>query len=146
MHFETSPNPSPSQPISIGRMGSPTDSLYNFQRQSSTSPSRSAVCAYPSWPTGNSLCSGSFRTSAPSAFISDEDLFPEDLLDGDAVFLSEAPAPPRDERFVQAFPAPLLPLYAPEKPKKRRRSTRSSKPRRPSKPMTPIIESPETPE
>jgi hypothetical protein len=59
----------------------------------------------------------------PSSFISDWDLFPEDLLDeSDVPLLDEAPPPPR----VPTMPLPLLPLYAPVRPKTRRRSSRRS--------------------
>ncbi|OCK78906.1 hypothetical protein K432DRAFT_81276 [Lepidopterella palustris CBS 459.81] len=144
MHFETSPQSSPSsKPISIGTMASP-QSLFG-SNQDVTPSSRGSTCAYPSWPTGNSLA---FRTSAPSSFISDLDLFPEDLDEesgfGYAPLLHEAPAPPRQPPLAQAFP--LLPLYASEKPKKQRRRSSGRKQRRPSKPMTPISESPEAPE
>lgn len=147
MHFETSPQSSPSsKPISIRSMASPSESLFGSYAQDITPSSRGSACAYPSWPSGNSL--SAFRTSAPSAFISDLDLFPDDILDDESGFnaaplLHEAPAPPRQAPLAQAFP--LLPLYASEKPKKRRRSS-GRKQRRPSKPMTPISESPEAPE
>jgi len=78
----------------------------------------------------------------PNAYISDFDLFPEDLEDENAVpCLEEAPAPPRQ---VQAMP--LLPLFAPERPRnnKKRRSSRKQ-PKLP-KMMTPIVESPLAPE
>lgn len=147
MHFETSPQSSPSsKPLSIRSMASPSESLFGTYAQDITPSSRGSTCAYPSWPSGNSL--SAFRTSAPSAFISDLDLFPDDILDDESGFnaaplLHEAPAPPRQAPLAQAFP--LLPLYASEKPKKRRRSS-GRKQRRPSKPMTPISESPEAPE
>jgi hypothetical protein len=146
MHFETSPQSSPSsKPISIRSMASPSESLFGSYAQDITPSNRGSACAYPSWPSGNSL--SAFRTSAPSAFISDLDLFPDDILDESgfnaAPLLHEAPAPPRQAPLAQAFP--LLPLYASEKPKKRRRSS-GRKQRRPSKPMTPISESPEAPE
>ncbi|KAF2761776.1 hypothetical protein EJ05DRAFT_496673 [Pseudovirgaria hyperparasitica] len=148
MHFESSPGTSPSQPISIGRMqSSPTSSFVSIP-QSGTFGSplsrRTSACAYPSWPQSESLgnAPGSFRSSAPSSFISDEDLFG---FDDETPFLSEAPAPPRDVTTAQAFP--LLPLYASaEKTKKKRRSSTKTKVRRSSKPMTPISESPEAPE
>jgi len=91
------------------------------------------ACAFPSW-----------KTTAPNSFISDEDLFFDDLLDGQTPFLSEAPAPPRD--VFAPVAVPLLPLFAPEKPKKQQRRRSSGKKRRSSKPMTPISESPEVPE
>jgi hypothetical protein len=59
----------------------------------------------------------------PNSFISDWDLFPEDLLDESEVpLLDEAPPPPR----IPTMPIPLLPLYAPVRPKTRRRSSRKS--------------------
>src|ERR1051326_3742481 len=97
---------------------------------SSTSAPCNASCAYPSWPSGNSF--GSCKT--PSAFISNEDLFP----DGNTIILIEAPAPPRDERFLQASLAPLLPLHGPNKPKKTSQNTRRAVAQ--SKPMAPINE------
>ncbi|KAF2842230.1 hypothetical protein M501DRAFT_998485, partial [Patellaria atrata CBS 101060] len=109
-----------------------------------SSSTKGSSCAFPSWPMGNSL--GSFRSTAPSAFISDADLFTDDLLadlDINSVpVLQEAPAMPRQPR--QPVAMPLLPLYASEKSKKSRRKS-SRKQRRPSKPMPPISESPETP-
>ncbi|KAF4534251.1 hypothetical protein BFW01_g11990 [Lasiodiplodia theobromae] len=97
-------------------------------------------CAYPSWPTGNSFGSGVYRNNTPSSYISDEDLFGDDLLGG-SPFLEEAPAPPRIPQMPQVA-QPLLPLYA--TPKKSRQPS-SKKQRRPSKPMSPISESPEKP-
>ncbi|EON67407.1 hypothetical protein W97_06660 [Coniosporium apollinis CBS 100218] len=141
MHFEISPSTSPSTPISIGfQTGSPVNTYQS-------SPSSQALsCAFPSWPTGSSLgrsSLGGFGSSAPSSFISDLDLIPDDLLDelDTSIPLLDAPPPPPREYLAVA--APLLPLYA-SKPKQRRRSSR--KERRPSKPMSPINESPETPE
>jgi len=144
MHFESSPPTSSpfSKPISIDRMASPSESIFSsYSPERSTSLSQGSTCAYPSWPTGNSL--NAFERNTPSSFISDEDLFLDDF-DGDDPFLHEAPAPPRQLPLAQAFPL-LPPLYASEKPKKQRRRS-SRKQRRPSKPMTPIVESPETPE
>jgi len=73
----------------------------------------------------------------PNSYISDFDLFPEDLEDGNAIpVLDEAPAPPRD---VPAMP--LLPLFASERPRnKKRRSSRKTSEL--PKAMTPIAESP----
>lgn len=122
-----------SSPISIG-WPSPTGSFSGASRQEFTS-SRSLNCAYPSWPSGDSLCS--FGSTAPSSFISDEDLF----LDNEQ-YLDEAPAPPRPAPLAVAMP--LLPLYASEKPKKTQWRRSSRKQQHPSKPMTPISESPET--
>jgi hypothetical protein len=126
-------------------MSSPSSVFGSYH--DSTSSSRDSTCAYPSWPTGKSL--NAFHTSAPSAFISDADLFfGDDLDDASGVMtpplLEEAPAPPRQLPLGQAFP--LLPLYASEKPKSKRRRSSGRKQRRPSKPMTPISESPEAPE
>lgn len=142
MHFESSPSSSPSKsiPISIGNMSSPTGSLYSNYSSSSSSSNHGSTCAYPSWPTGSSL---GYR-SPPSSFISDADLFGDDLDD-----LLEAPAPPRQPTMAQAMPF-LPPMYATEKPKKpqqqqqqQRRRSSGRKQRRSSKPMTPISESPE---
>jgi len=76
----------------------------------------------------------------PNSYISDFDLFPEDLEDENAIpILEEAPAPPRDVAM------PLLPLFATERPRnKKRRSSR--KQTKLPKAMTPIAESPLTPE
>jgi hypothetical protein len=79
----------------------------------------------------------------PSAFISDFDLFPEDLEEDELPYLEEAPAPPREYSFPIAMP--LLPVYASERPygenKKRRRSSKN-KTRQMGKPMSPIAEMP----
>jgi len=143
--FTSSPSSSASSsPISIGWPSQSSTSLASsYSRREISSSSKSMTCAFPSWPTGPSL--SPFHTSAPSSFISDADLFPDDLLDGEAdvPLLEEAPAPPREIPLPVAMP--LLPLYAPEKPKKQRRRS-SNKKRRSSKPMTPIAESPEVPE
>jgi hypothetical protein len=147
MHFETSPGSSPSKsiPISIGTMSSPSGSLYSNYSSDSLNSTRGASTAYPSWPTGSSL---GYR-STPSSFISDADLFGDDLDDDLASpYLQEAPAPPRQPPMAQAFPF-LPPMYAVEKPKKQqqqqqqRRRSSGRKQRRSSKPMTPISESPE---
>jgi len=122
-------------------MSSPSSVFGSYH--DSTPSSRGSTCAYPSWPTGKSL--NAFHTSAPSAFISDLDLFGDDLDEESGLstppLLHEAPAPPRQLPLGQAFP--LLPLYASEKPKAKRRRSSGRKQRRPSKPMTPISESPE---
>ncbi|KAF2003260.1 hypothetical protein P154DRAFT_520211, partial [Amniculicola lignicola CBS 123094] len=139
MHFEASPSSSPSKsiPISIRSMASPSGSLYSICSMDGAPSSRGSTCAYPSWPTGPSL--GEY-SSAPSSYISDEDLFGDEF---DTPYLQEAPAPPRERPIGQACPI-LPPLYAPEKPKKQEQRRRSSgrKQRRSSKPMTPIAESP----
>jgi hypothetical protein len=142
MHFESSPGSSPSKsiPISISpsRMASPTGSLYSNCSLEANS-SRGSSCAYPSWPTGASL---GYR-STPSSFISDADLFGDDLDDDDSCrYLTEAPAPPRQPPMAQAFPV-LPPLYAQKKPKGERRRSSGKKQRRTSKPMSVISESPE---
>ncbi|KAF2189469.1 hypothetical protein K469DRAFT_40725 [Zopfia rhizophila CBS 207.26] len=141
MHFETSPGSSPSKSISISirTMASPSGSLFSTYSQDTAPSSRGSTCAFPSWPSGNSL---EYR-STPSSFISDADLFGDNLDDEEcSPFLQEAPAPPRQPPMAQAFPI-LPPLYASEKPKKQRRRSSGRKQRRPSKPMTPIAESPE---
>ncbi|KAF2202170.1 hypothetical protein GQ43DRAFT_471153 [Delitschia confertaspora ATCC 74209] len=125
-------------------MASPSNSLFSTYSQDSSISSRGSSCAYPSWPSGHSL---GYGNSSPSSFISDEDLFPEELDDLHCgPLLQEPPAPPRQPPMAQAFPV-LPPLYALEKPKKsssgsRRRSS-GRKPQRTSKPMAPIAESPE---
>lgn len=131
-----------SSPVRIPSSASSSSSSSSFF-SSASSPSdmssspKGYSCAYPSWPTGNSFGSGSYRNNTPSSYISDADLFPDDLLDS-APILEEAPAPPRVPPMPEPVQMPLLPLYA--SPKKRRSS--SKKQRRPSKPMTPIAESP----
>jgi len=82
--------------------------------------------------------------NVPSAYISDFDLFPEDLEDDCEVpYLDEAPAPPRE--YTMPVAMPLLPVYASTRPyddgKKRRRSSKN-KPRQMGKPMSPIAEMP----
>jgi len=106
-----------------------------------------SACAYPSWPSGNSLSAipNQAHRAHSSATL---DLFPDDILDDESGFnaaplLHEAPAPPRPGAFGPSLPA-LLPLYASEKTKEEEETQqRSAKQRRPSKPMTPISESPE---
>jgi len=128
-------------PISIG-FPSPTDSILSSFDQDSIS-GRGNTCAYPCWPSGDRLTT-SWGSSAPSSFISDADLFPEDLDEASpGPYLHEAPEPPR--QIPLAGPLPLPPLYAQAKPKKQRRRS-SRKLKHPTKPMTPISESPETPE
>lgn len=145
MDFNTSPSSSAtSSPISIG-WPSPSSPLDYSSRRESIS-ANGMTCAFPSWPKGPSLGFNTpFRTSAPSAFISDADLFGDEFLDGATPLLQEAPAPPRDIPFPAAA-VPLAPLYAHEKPKKTQRRRSSNKKRRPSKPMSPIAEGPELPE
>jgi hypothetical protein len=133
-------------PIAIRTMASPASSLYSHYSQEATCSSQGSTCAYPSWPTGNSLG----YKNAPSSFISDADLFGDDCDDDTAApILQEAPAPPRVPPMAQAFPI-LPPLYPQEKPKKQqqqqRRRSSGRKQRRSSKPMSPIAESPEVPE
>jgi hypothetical protein len=95
------------------------------------------ACAYPSWTKYEG-------SSTPNAFISDEDLFPENLLDGASPMLQEAPAPPRELPLPVTMPMPLAPLYASEKKKSKRRSSKTKKPR--SNKLTTISESPEVSE
>ncbi|KAF2239015.1 hypothetical protein EV356DRAFT_528898 [Viridothelium virens] len=142
MPIASMPQSLPSSGSPNGFTPSPTDSMLDiFPRYSSSTTSSGASCAFPSWPSGKAL--SSFTGSATSSFISDEDLFPEDLDSSEvdvksATFLHEAPAPPR----VPPFPSvAVIARPAPEKPKKRRRS--SAKPKRPSKPMKTITETPE---
>jgi hypothetical protein len=99
------------------------------------------TCAYPSWPTRSSL-SSSFNTShnnngVPSSYISDFDLFPEDLEDGEEPILEEAPALPR---VAQAMP--LLPLFASQRPRNKKRSCSKRQLVKLPGAMTPIAESP----
>jgi len=145
MDFGSSPSSSASSsPISIGWPSASSTSSSFYTGRSISSSSKSMTCAFPSWPTGPSL--SPFHTSAPTAFISDADLFFDDLLDGETnvPLLHEAPPPPRDVP-LPAAAMPLQPLFAPEKAKKPRRRS-SGKKRRSSKPMTPIAESLEVPE
>ncbi|KAF2747404.1 hypothetical protein M011DRAFT_458660 [Sporormia fimetaria CBS 119925] len=156
MHFESSPSTSPSKsiPISIRSMSSTSSSsssLYSLSSQDCPLARQGSTCAvgYPSWPTGNSLQSG-YKQSAPSSYISDADLFGEDVdEDFSGPFLNEAPPPPRIPPMAQAFPI-LPPLYVQEKPKKQhhqqRRRSSGRKQRRSSKPMSPIAESVEVAE
>jgi hypothetical protein len=147
MDFVSSPGSSASSsPISVGwPSASSRSSSSSYSGRSISSSSKSMTCAFPSWPTGPSLSGfqSPFHSSAPSAFISDLDLFPEDLLEGATPYLQEAPAPPREHVIPTAMP--LQPLFAIEKPKKQRRRS-SGKKRSSSKPMTPIVESLEAPE
>lgn len=129
-----------SSPISIGwPSASSTSSSYSSHSAYATSSrSQSMTCAYPSWTNFQG-------SSTPSSFISDEDLFPEELLDGASPILLEAPAPPRDIPFLSAMPMPLAPLYASEKKKSKRRTSKTKK-RPSSNKLTPISESPEVSE
>jgi hypothetical protein len=138
-----------SSPISIGwpssssssSLASTSSSRSSWPQENSTSSlSNNLICAYPSWPSRSSLCSSySSQNSAPTSYLSDFELFPEDLEDETAVpHLDEAPAPPRAVPMSSAV-LPLLPLYAAPEKKRRRRSSRKL---RPAKPMTPIAESP----
>lgn len=141
MHLESaSPGSSPSKSIPIASptsMASPTHSLDS--QYALPLSSRGFTCAYPSWPTGPSL---GYR-STPSSYISDADLFGDDLDDHLACpYLQEAPPPPRIPPMPQAFPV-LPPLYPQKKSKRDRRTSSDRKQRRSSKPMTPISESPE---
>ncbi|KAF2667928.1 hypothetical protein BT63DRAFT_305255 [Microthyrium microscopicum] len=147
--------PSTSPPSSNNSAASSVSSTYSTNSTTWTSSSSyktSMSCAFPSWPSRNSLspplkasdsaASYSSNNNAPSSYISDFDLFPEDLADEcDVPFLDEAPAPPRDYILPPAA-VPLMPLFAPAKPtfKKRRRSSKKSRPM--GKPMTPISECP----
>ncbi|KAL0261128.1 hypothetical protein SLS55_004824 [Diplodia seriata] len=130
-----------SSPRSTFSMASTSSSSFSSSpRDISGSSPAGYTCAFPSWPTGNSFSSGTYRNNTPSSYISDEDLFGDDLLGG-SPFLEEAPAPPRMPQMPQQVAQPLLPLYA--SPKKPRQP--SSKQRRSSKPMSPISESPAKP-
>jgi hypothetical protein len=153
-----------SSPISIGwsSNSSPGSRSSSFSSTSSasstwdafsfvsTSNTGSLACAFPSWPSRSTLSPtfsaqrdvsyGSNNFDVPNAYISDFDLFPEDLEDDSTVpVLEEAPAPPRE-----APAMPLLPLFAPERPRKKRSSSRKQS--KLSKAMTPIAESPLAPE
>jgi len=142
MDFKPSPSSSASSsPISIGwPSASSASSSYSSRSASSfSSQSQSMTCAYPSW-------TGFSPSATPNAFISDEDLFPDELLDGASPLLLEAPAPPRDIPLPTAMPMPLAPLYASEKKKSRRRSSKTKKRASPSHKLTPISESPEVSE
>jgi hypothetical protein len=159
----SSPNAS-TLPISIGFPGvspssrssslsstSSSDSTWDAYSFTSTSNANSLVCAFPSWPSRRCLSptliaqrdtmsynkSYSSQLDVPNSYISDFDLFPEDLEDESEVpRLEEAPAPPRP---APSFP--LAPLFASERPRnKKRRSSR--KQTRPAQAMTPIAESP----
>jgi hypothetical protein len=84
------------------------------------------------------MSSGSLQWDVPSSYISDFDLYPEDLDQDEVPYLEEAPAPPRE---YVPIAAPLAPLYASERPKNKRRRS-SKKVIKFAKPMTPIAESP----
>ncbi|KAF7196605.1 hypothetical protein HII31_01975 [Pseudocercospora fuligena] len=75
---------------------------------SSTFSNPYSSCAYASWPAGSDLK----KTSRPSAYVSDEDLFGDD----DEAYLSEPPPPPRSAEVWLA--RPLLPPVNPIKPRK----------------------------
>ncbi|KAI9713243.1 MAG: hypothetical protein M1820_001229 [Bogoriella megaspora] len=144
MPIASSPRSIPSAGSSPSRYTpSPTESMVDiFPRYAASISSSGPSCAFPSWPTGKSLFSLPQR--APSAFVSDEDLFPVEFDDEadtrSATILREAPAPPRERPYPAAAPV-FRPAPPKQEKKKRRRS--STKQRRGSKPMTPITESPE---
>lgn len=157
-----SPNAS-SSPISIGwsdtsSSGSRRSSISSNCSTSTTwdafsfvsgSSNNNVTCAFPSWPSRSTL-SPTFSAQRdlsynnnhfdiPNAYISDFDLFPDDLEDDSTVpVLEEAPAPPR-----AAVAMPLLPLFATERPRKKRSSSRKQS--KLQKAMTPIAESPLAP-
>jgi hypothetical protein len=147
------PGASPSSSTRSGSFSSTSSSGSTWDAFSSVSTNNSSCCAFPSWPSRSSLSpklsahrvsSTSYNNNqydVPNSYISDFDLFPEDLEDENLMpILEEAPAPPRD---VPAMP--LMPLFASERPrnKKRRSSRKQSKL---PKTMTPIAESPLAPE
>ncbi|KAF2093115.1 hypothetical protein NA57DRAFT_81794 [Rhizodiscina lignyota] len=151
MYLSVSPKSSPASPtLSIG-FPSSMESIRSTTSHSAPSASKGSACAYPSWPTAESLRPfGSFAT-IPSSFISDAELFGDDEFgyDGEEVhapYLEQPPPPPRQYAMPTQMAMPLLPIFAaPVKTeKKRRKSSRKQSNR--AKPMTPISESPETPE
>lgn len=123
------------------------DSIRSTSSQSNGSTTKGSSCAYPSWPTGDSLQCAFGGYSNPSSYISDADLFGGDDFEDAAYqvpYLNQAPSPPRQYAMPPAQVA-LAPLYAQAKAeKKKSKLARKSSNR--TKPMTPIIESPSTPE
>ncbi|KAF4306650.1 hypothetical protein GTA08_BOTSDO05449 [Botryosphaeria dothidea] len=140
MNINSPSSSASSSPRSTFSMASNSSSFSSSPRDiSGSSPySSSSQCSHPNWP--NSFGSGMYRNNTPSSYISDEDLFGEDLF-GATPLLEEAPAPPRMPPMPEPVAQPLLPLYA--TPKKSRRAS-SKKQRRPSK-LAPIAESPSSP-
>ncbi|KAF2088881.1 hypothetical protein K490DRAFT_64092 [Saccharata proteae CBS 121410] len=136
------PSTMSSSPISIAGFSSPSSAPSSSSPRDISPSSRGSSCAYPSWPSGNSL--GPYERTSASSYISDADLFPDELLDC-APLLERAPAPPREILMPAPAPQPLAPLYASSKPRKMRRSS-SNKKSRPVKPMSLISESPKAPE
>jgi hypothetical protein len=140
----------PSRSSSISSTGS-SSSEWDAYSFTSTSNANSLVCAFPSWPSRSSLSptlsaqrdttsygkSYASQFDVPNSYISDFDLYPEDLEDENEVpRLEEAPAPPRP-----AAALPLAPLFATERPRNKKRRS-SKKQARPPQVMTPISESP----
>jgi len=92
---------------------------------------------YASWTFGSAMRKSSISGGAPSAYISDEDLFGCDGLAPDS-YLREAPAPPRGAEAwlaaqpVQQMPVQQLPVYQPRAmrcsiPSSKRRTSSAAK-------------------
>ncbi len=148
MYVSTSP-PSPISTSPSAPPPSPANSLLDLFPQRSSFSSGNAFCAFPSWPNRSSLAQS--PQDGPSAFISDDDLFPtvfevEDGSHADAAYARRHQGMGHDNRPVTAEALPLPPLYASghdSSRRKRRRSSGARKQRRTSKPMTPITEAAE---
>jgi hypothetical protein len=129
-------------------LSSSISSTWSTSSGSAASSTQSSLsCAFPSWPLRQSLspplmaqkCCDNTNWDVPTSYITDEDLYPEDLDGEDVPYFEEAPAPPRDPVLEVA---PLPPLYASARPKKQQRRRSSKKGIKFARPMTPIAESP----
>lgn len=147
MYISTSP-PSPISTSPAAPPPSPANSLLDLFPRRPSLCAGSPVCAFPSWPNRSSLAHSPH--DEPSAYISDDDLFPSvfepiDRSHPDLAYSQARHATGRDGRAVLPEPTPLPPLYAPQgqdlSQRKRRRSSR--KQRGGAKAMTPIVEGPE---
>ncbi|KAI9879638.1 MAG: hypothetical protein M1830_007879 [Pleopsidium flavum] len=148
MFVSTSP-PSPISTSPSAPPPSPTNSLLDIYPRRTSFGSGSSCCAHPSWPNRSSLAHS--LEDEPSAFISDDDLYPsvfevDDAPQSDAAHSQEQDGTGHNERPVTTRSLPLAPLYASQEHDLSRREKRrcsSRKQRRTSKPMTPITEAPE---
>ncbi|MCJ1363706.1 hypothetical protein MMC16_002815 [Acarospora aff. strigata] len=148
MYVSTSP-PSPISTSPAAPPPSPANSLLDLFPRRTSFGSGSSVCAFPSWPNRSSLAQS--PEDEPSAFISDDDLFPsvfeqDDNSHTDAAYSAAQHAMVRDNRAVMSHSSPpLAPLYASQghHPARSKRRRGSRKQRRTSKPMSPIVEAPE---
>ncbi len=147
MFVSTSP-PSPISTSPSAPPPSPTNSLLDIYPRRTSFGSGSSFCAFPSWPNRTSLAQS--PEDEPSAFISDDDLYPsvfepDEAPQNDAAHSQGHIVMGHNDRPVTTQSLPLAPLYASQghELSRRKRTCSSRKQRRTSKPMTPIAEAPE---